>query len=342
METRTDILNELTALSPLVAAINKANVYTVPQGYFETIGETVLACLHVESDINELPAKSDSSEVPAGYFDMLANSILGKIKALETVADETSTLSPLLSSIQNRNVFDVPSGYFESLDESIINIIKTPQSTETLDELSPLMRRLQTSNVFELPAGYFQNLDTVITDKIKFGAGESTTELSPLMQDLQNKNVFEVPDGYFTTVAGNVLNKLKPASAKIVSMPKRSIIMKYAAAAMLTGAIALGVYKYSDQPATDAVTPKNYTAAKLDPSIEKGKSMDEKQFNEAMESLTDADIASYLEKNGDITDIASINKNLEPVNLPAEDDYLLDEKTLENYLKEIDETTLNN
>lgn len=342
METRTDILNELTALSPLVAAINKANVYTVPQGYFDTIGETVLVCLRIENENIALQPGVTCDDVPAGYFDMLADSILGKIKTPDTAADEISGLSPLLSSIQNKNVFDVPTGYFETLDKHLFNTIKTPSATETPNELSPLMQELQTSNIFELPAGYFESLDTIITDKIKQSATGATDGLSPLMQDLKQKNVFEVPEKYFTTVAGNVLNKLKPAPAKIVSMPKRSIILKYAAAAMLTGAIALGVYKYIDQPRTDVINPGNQTAAKLDPSIEKGTSMDEKQFNEALESLTDADIASYLEKNGDITDIASINKNLEPVNLPNEDDYLLDEKTLENYLKQIDQTTLNN
>jgi hypothetical protein len=82
--------------------------------------------------------------------------------------------------------------------------------------------------------------------------------------------------------------------------------------------------------------------AVLDASIEKGRTMDEKQFNETLENLSEADIAKYLENNGDISDLAALGNNIESNNLPKVEDYLLDETTLENYLKEIENTSTNN
>ncbi len=37
MERSVDILNELNEISPLVAGIGRANVFIVPEGYFEAV-----------------------------------------------------------------------------------------------------------------------------------------------------------------------------------------------------------------------------------------------------------------------------------------------------------------
>src|SRR5664279_3741443 len=103
METKNDILNELRSLSPLIAGMNKINVFSVPEGYFDSISETVLACLPEENRIFNLPQIKQTPDVPEGYFDQLAGSILDKIKATQTARDEIRNLSPLLHGIQSRN-----------------------------------------------------------------------------------------------------------------------------------------------------------------------------------------------------------------------------------------------
>ena len=65
-----------------------------------------------------------------------------------------------------------------------------------------------------------------------------------MLYSVQNENVFEVPTGYFNTVADTVLNKVKPQPAKVVVMHQKHVFFKYAAAAMITGIMALGVYKF--------------------------------------------------------------------------------------------------
>ena len=297
METTTDILNELKLISPLVAGLKKVNVFTVPEGYFDTIDKTVLACLQENNSLIDLNTPGESNDVPAGYFDLLATSILEKIKTGETADDEIRHLSPLLADIQHKNVFEVPKGYFNTLDSQITQKVQNHSSA----------------------------------DEIK--------ALSPLLSEVRNRPTFEVPVGYFNGLSDDILKKLQP-QAKVVSMQRGSRFIKYAVAAMMTGVIALGIYKYFDQPGS--TVSGDAAVATLDSSIEKGKNMNDQQFNDALANLTDADIAKYLEKNGDITDVATLTNNLDESILPSQDDYLLDEATLENYLKKINKTTLNN
>ena len=298
METKTDILNELTSLSPLIAGMKKVNVFTVPQGYFDSISNTVLACLPEDHDILNFPDNKQPADVPNGYFDHLAITILDKIKASETAPDEIRNLSPLLYAIQNKNVFEVPVGYFENVNSAIIDKIKTATSKEEIKAISPLL--------YSIPG----------------------------------KEVFEVPDAYFTNLPDAILKKVQPPTAKVISMHRRSLFVKYAVAAMMTGVMALGLYKYIDKPGS--VVTVEIPVATLDASIEKGKNMNDTQFNEALENLTEADIAKYLVKNGDIADVAVLRNNLDESSLPSLEDYLLNESTLENYLKEIEKSALNN
>jgi hypothetical protein len=300
METKTDILKELAEISPVVARMEKVNVFKVPYGYFDSISETVMACLGEENISLHSTGRFSSTDVPAGYFDNLAGSILDKIKAGQSASEEISNLSPLLSGLQNKQVFETPAGYFENLNNRIIDKINADQSEE------------------------------------------ATSELSPLLQSLKSRQVFEVPEGYFNGLADTIVKKVHAPSAKIVVMRKRSsFIIKYAAAAMMTGVLALGLYKYLDKPAA-VIGVESSAVASLDTTIEKGKNMSEQQFNETLASLNQTDIAKYLEKNGDITDVALLGNNVEESKLPNPEEYLLDEATLDNYLKELEKTTNNN
>jgi len=106
METKNDLLNELESLSPLIAAMDKVNVFTVPPGYFDSLSYTVLACVNEEQDPTANHSATINSTIPEGYFDQLATSILDKIKNEKTAKEETEALSPLLSSLQHHQVFN--------------------------------------------------------------------------------------------------------------------------------------------------------------------------------------------------------------------------------------------
>ena len=306
MENRVDILNELQTLSPMLAALDKVNVFTVPQGYFSSIAATVLACINEEE--NNLSASIGEQNlygVPQGYFNTLAGSILNKIKQEEGIYEELKIVSPAIAAISKENIFEVPQGYFNALPVSILNKINQAESVQ-----------------------------------------EELKIISPAIAAISKENIFEVPQGYFKNLQQNILQTIQPA-AKVVYMQRRSSLLKYAAAAMVTGALALGVYKYSDKAivGTQVALVENVkpvAAITLDPSIEKGKSMDDKQFTESLNNLSEEEITQYLEKNGDEADVAALASNVEGTSLPSQDDYLLNEKTLENYLKDIETNKQNN
>ena len=299
MKFSEDILKELQLLSPLLSTVPKRNVFIVPDGYFETLSATILLCIKESSGITD---DMKIANVPDGYFENLSSHILNKIKEqqLNTQTNLETSVSTLLQSIQHSNQFEVPNGYFESLSSVILDKINEKTVNSATDELKLL---------------------------------------SPLLLSIKHINTFEVPEGYFNDVPANVFHLASSIPAKVVSMTKsgsnrrKRLMVRYAAAAVITGAMALGVYKYTEKPATvNSIPAVNFV--KLDPSIEKGKVMNEQQFNEALDNLTKEDITSYLEKNGSDDDISLLSSSVED-NFPNKEDYLLDDKTLENYLDKI-------
>jgi len=296
METKNDLLNELESLSPLIAAMDKVNLFTVPPGYFDSLSYTVMACVNEEQDPAANHSATINSTIPEGYFDQLATFILDKIKNEKTAKEETEALSPLLSSLQQHQVFEVPKGYFEQLTT---DVNKYMQSNSSADELK---------------------------------------ELPSILETVQRVNVFEVPSGYFENLSNSILKKAKASSARIINFQARNSFLKYAAAAIITGVIAMGALRYlqPSQSANTFTTP----LAILDESIEKGKMMNDQQFEESLQKLSSVDIAKYLENNGDITDVATLRNNMDDSNLPNQDDYILNEKTLDNFIKEVNNNSI--
>lgn len=268
MNRSVDILNELNGISPIVAEVGSANVFAVPQGYFESVTVSVLASI--------------KDDVPAGYFDDLSNNILSKIEG--TVANELQEISPFMAGIKKINPFEVPVNYFEQVPADMVAQVEE------------------------------ENIPAVLQ-------GANTVQ------------PFEVPAGYFEQLAGNILNKEKEESgAKVITMPKRrNAILKYAAAAVFTGVAALGVYKYTgNAPVTNVPD-----IAIVQPVVEMIPKMDDKKFEETLNNLNEEDIIKYLEKNGSENDIATLTSGIDENSLPSQEEYLTDEKALDNLLEDI-------
>ena len=70
--------------------------------------------------------------------------------------------------------------------------------------------------------------------------------------------------------------------------------------------------------------------------------MNDTQFNDALNNLSQDDIANYLEKNGNDDDVAALSSSIDENTLPSQDDYLSDDKTLDNYLNDINNTNQTN
>ena len=244
---------------------------------------------------------------------------------------ELKEISPVLAAMPKLNVFTVPDGYFDNLPLQLLNVVQEEISSRILLQASR-------QNQGEVPAGYFDNLAGHILGRIKALQEESASEeinhLSPLLQSLQHKNVFEVPVGYFEQLAGAVINRLKSGNIRVVVMRRRMVsFSKYAVAAVFTGVMALGVIKFT-QPAN----------VKLDATVLNGLQINkEHSFDQEFDKVADDDIIKYLQANGENVDAQTVAyKTLNENELPSQEDYLNDDKALDNYLDNTNIEKLNN
>jgi hypothetical protein len=299
MNPSQEILNELKAISPLLAGLEKINVFRVPDGYFNELHLRIAdyAILNNTSAVDNIN-KRNLQQVPPGYFDTLSDSILAKVKATypESAEEELRKLSPMLYTLKS-NVFSVPDGYFESFAGDVVERLKLKQANSE-------------------------------------SAEEELRELSPMLYTLKS-NVFSVPDGYFESFAGDVIKRLKPQRAKIITMKKRDSWWKYAAAAVVTGAIAVGSLQlFNSSPGLNTELP-GYVKASFQYKTED-------DLNAGIAKLSDDDIIKYLEKNGNIMDNELLTNNIDVSEMPSQTDYLIDENTLNTYLDKIDAGTVDN
>ena len=127
MKSSKEIFDELNNISSLLAGIEKKNIFSVPEGYFNLLAIDIL------KKINTNSFKPDKLTVPEGYFENLSSSVLKKIRSLnDDPEQELKTLSPMLYSIQNENIFEVPSGYFRNLQNEILDKIITKPETKVV------------------------------------------------------------------------------------------------------------------------------------------------------------------------------------------------------------------
>jgi hypothetical protein len=253
--------------------------------------------------------------VPAGYFNDLAGNILQLIK------EENS---PFLSGI-NKQAGHVPEGYFDTLADSILGKIKAQQN----EAYYPVLDTVSKQNVYTVPDGYFETLAAAVSGEIKARENEA---FYPVLDKISKQNVYAVPDGYFETLSEVVAAKVSQPQTKVVSMGKRTGWFKYAAAASVVFMLTLGVYKFTGSTNTkmDAVTKEGMAIAK------------DNKFEEVLTNVAEEDIIQYLQKEGADVETALVAQTIDEKDLPSQEDYLLDEKALDNFLDNIDVKDLNN
>jgi len=98
-------LDENDALAPLLVEASKENVYQVPAGYFEGLADIIN---------DKIYRQENEAALPQGYFESLPNLLLDKIRSIE-VQQELENMAPLLNTINKQPVNFVPEGYFENI-----------------------------------------------------------------------------------------------------------------------------------------------------------------------------------------------------------------------------------
>ena len=242
------------------------------------------------------------------------------------ILNELQSISPLIASLPKVNVLQVPDGYFTTLEQKILT--------------SVLLHQDDKKDGLRVPEGYFDTLSTRILDRIKNEntneAEEEINSLSPILHSLKNKNVFTVPQNYFQNLSGKINSKLnRKEEGKVIPIGTKKQWWKYAAAAVIVGTITITSLQIFNNNSNDN---NSLTASSKIPEYIKlsFQYKTPQELNQGIASLTDDEIANYLEKSGSIIDDELLTTGTNTDKMPSPYDYLTDENALNNYLNMID------
>jgi hypothetical protein len=177
------------------------------------------------------------------------------MQSRNNIQNELNDLNSELPLDSNPHPYSVPEGYFEGLADSILAKVKGKQSvSEEIAELSPLLASISRSMPYSVPDNYFQqNIENppTVTD-------EESLILSFISKDMP----YEVPVGYFANFPEAVLEKVTQQKARVIPIVRRKW-MRMAAAAVLTGFIAMSGYLYFGSKSDVSVNNPEWVAAKI-------------------------------------------------------------------------------
>jgi hypothetical protein len=232
----------------------------------------------------------------------------------DNILNELKEISPAVANLNRRNIYSVPSGYFFGLAERILEHVKQRSATSTL---------VASELPYKVPKNYFDGLSGEILSKVrqhKISKSEveiELAEIAPLLNTISKTSVYTVPQGYFE----NLEASKSGGKAKVVAMSRTSRFVKYAAAAAITGLVAIGGIFYANDKNSDSLTAdtkfdKQQVKQLSDEEIVRylnthsvgtdvtlNNDVQEKQLIQHTKELTDKEILDYLEENGESVEI---------------------------------------
>ncbi len=240
-----------------------------------------------------------------------------------TILSELKSLSPLLAELDKLPVFKVPAGYFEQMPDFILD--------KVLQSDKGILSGIPKQTVNRVPNGYFNNLADTILNKIKTEQEENAAQelriLSPMLYSIQGENPYEVPRGYFSGLTDEILvrSRSRIEGAEVIHNV-RAVFMRYAVAALFTGFMALGVFKFTSPNGSSSYG--DAWSMNVDTELDK---------------VSDVDMIKYLEANGENVDAVMVASNtLDANELPSQDELLNDDKALDKYLDNVNTGDLKN
>jgi hypothetical protein len=253
-------------------------------------------------------------QVPTGYFDQLPATVLSQI------ANATS------STIMG----DVPAGYFDQLPHSVLHRIKqleTEQTSGQADDplLSPQLTALRNNMPFQVPEGYFGALQT--SERLPAG----------------KRMPYAEPNNYFNQLPDQVMARAKESTSvtgRVVTMRQRSLTrwMQAAAAAFIFALAGMGVYQYTQQPTPESLAAQ--PAKTWDAAIVAGTQMSDVDFENQLKALDPVVVFSYLEKTSTESDLHYLASQVDENKLPNGDELLLDGQALNQFIQELESSSL--
>lgn len=247
------------------------------------------------------------------------------------IVRELEEISTAVASVPAETPYRVPAGYFDTLPEVILaNVIARASDETAIVELSGKQP------VFEVPDGYFEGLADEILAKLPEQAEQTAAEelglLSPFLASAPKNTPYQVPPHYFETLKIDITTEEQPV-AKVVSMNRTRLWVRFAAAAALLLMITSSLYFFTERKAGfDAVVKQGL------------KINTEAKFEQSLAEVDNKDLVQYLKATsiGGLED-DNLPAMVESSSLPEETEYL-DEEFLDFYLEELEKevtTTIN-
>lgn len=258
------------------------------------------------------------------------------------ILQELNELGSSLTKVTPQNIYTVPDGYFDDLAQQVMNRIKLLEAENTEEELkllSPMLASISKQMPYSVPSGYFDNLQEKMMQSVREGndylqkesfgqtAEEEINTLSPLLGGLNKQMPYSLPQNYFETLSGDISNKLNNKNhPKVVSISSLRWL-RYAAAAVVVGVIALGGFLYTNLNRDPARSFARFEK-KLNKEIKK---TSDKELNEFIQSTgLNGDEAVQLNHKDEVKDMlkdvpdTELKKFLEEIADPeSEDDALI-------------------
>jgi hypothetical protein len=183
------------------------------------------------------------------------------------ILNELKELDSLLATASSSTLYQVPAGYFDGLATDILNRIKSLEFIESISRTTP----------YVVPSGYFDGLEKklmagVLQSENPLSATEELESLSPLLSGLTKEMPYSVPENYFDTL--KKIDKEEKPKAKVITMGPRKWL-RYAAAAVVTGVIAIGALLFFQK---DNISPVNKSYAWVKKSLNQVSTDDLDQF----------------------------------------------------------------
>jgi hypothetical protein len=173
-------------------------------------------------------------------------------------------------------VFDLPEGYFENFASGVLATVKgkpAVSADEELASLSPLLAGMSKQMPFTLPENYFST-------QVPTGLGPASEDPLPEWLHHSRNMPYVVPEGYFDGLAGKVLQQTtNRQQAKVVGLFSRTWV-RYAAAAVILGALIMGALFY---PASNTISPVSEPEAWVEKKLRNVSNQDLEAFIETVE-----------------------------------------------------------
>lgn len=198
-----------------------------------------------------------------------------------------------------------------------------------LEQLSRTVSDIPEANPFikDIPSGYFEQLSSQIINSIR---NQENEDLPESLKSVQHINVYHVDNDYFSMLDQTVKKKIDN-DTKIISIKKRTVAIRYLAAAVITGLLGFGMFNlYMNHKKDASIKAETELVMKEAKEI-----LRRGTLNQEMNTLKEDDINSYLAMNGNDVHAALVASSIDEELLPDAEEYMYNDNTLNDFLIEL-------